>query len=75
MGERCVRNVPVDGRGTSRTLFAAGERRARGQESGARSGGTFKYLSETEPQVTLRYFGHEVNPDAPETAAHRSKLF
>jgi len=26
---------------------------------------TFENTSETEPLVTLRYFGPEVNPDAP----------
>ncbi|HVV00025.1 MAG TPA: hypothetical protein VHH88_01600 [Verrucomicrobiae bacterium] len=34
-------------------------------EQGAREGVTFENTSETEPLVTLRYFGPEVNPDAP----------
>jgi hypothetical protein len=44
-------------------------------ESGARSGVMFENLSDTEPLVTLRYFGPEVNPDAPALGAHRTKLF
>src|SRR6478736_1091923 len=35
-------------------------------EAGARTGVTFENLSATEPLVVLRYFGPEVNPDAPE---------
>jgi hypothetical protein len=31
--------------------------------------------SETEPLVTLRYFGPEVNPDAPEMGAYRMNKF
>ena len=31
----------------------------------------FENTSETEPLVTLRYFGPEVNPDAPELGAYR----
>jgi hypothetical protein len=38
-------------------------------EDGARTGVTFDNTSETEPLVTLRYFGPEVNPDAPEVGA------
>jgi hypothetical protein len=34
-------------------------------EDGAQNGVTFENTSETEPLVTLRYFGPEVNPDAP----------
>jgi hypothetical protein len=44
-------------------------------EDGARSGVTFENTSETEPLVTLRYFGPEVNPDAPELGAYRSNKF
>jgi hypothetical protein len=35
-------------------------------EEGARRGVSFENTSETEPLVVLRYFGPEVNPDAPE---------
>ena len=35
-------------------------------EAGAKAGVTFENLSSTEPLVVLRYFGPEVNPDAPE---------
>ena len=35
-------------------------------EDGAKEGIVFENLSETEPLVTLRYFGPETNPDAPE---------
>ena len=31
--------------------------------------------SETEPLVTLHYFGPEVNPDAPETGAYKKSKF
>jgi hypothetical protein len=31
--------------------------------------------SETEPLVTLRYFGPEVNPDAPAMGAYRKNKF
>ena len=34
-------------------------------EDGARPGITYENTSETEPLVILRYFGPEVNPDAP----------
>ncbi|HSU56789.1 MAG TPA: hypothetical protein VLT36_22210 [Candidatus Dormibacteraeota bacterium] len=37
-------------------------------EAGAKAGITFENTSETEPLVTLRYFGPEVNPTAPEIA-------
>ena len=40
-------------------------------EDGAKSGVTFENTSETEPLVTLRYFGPEVNPDAPMMGAYR----
>jgi len=34
-------------------------------ETAARSGVTYKNTSENEPLIILRYFGPEVNPDAP----------
>ena len=34
-------------------------------ESAAKSGVTYENTSGTEPMVVLRYFGPEVNPDAP----------
>jgi hypothetical protein len=34
-------------------------------ESAARAGITYENTSSTEPLVVLRYFGPEVNPDAP----------
>jgi hypothetical protein len=36
---------------------------------GARSGVTYENTSQTEPLVVLRYFGPDVNPDAPEVGA------
>lgn len=44
-------------------------------ESAAKSGVTFQNTSDTEPLVTLRYFGPEVNPDAPEMGAYRKNTF
>ena len=44
-------------------------------EDGARNGVTFENTSETEPLVCLRYFGPEVNPDAPAMGAHRKNKF
>ena len=44
-------------------------------EDGARSGVTFENTSETEPLVVLRYFGPEVNPDAPQIGAHKKRRF
>jgi len=41
-------------------------------EDGARNGVLFENRSRTEPLVCLRYFGPEVNPDAPEIGAWRS---
>ena len=38
-------------------------------EPGALNGVTFENKSETEPLVCLRYFGPEVNPDAPEVGS------
>ena len=40
-------------------------------EAGAKAGVTFENLSETEPLVVLRYFGPEVNPDAPAMGAYK----
>ncbi|HEY4478885.1 MAG TPA: hypothetical protein VI981_00810, partial [Candidatus Paceibacterota bacterium] len=40
-------------------------------EDGAKQGVTFRNMSDTEPLVTLRYFGPEVNPDAPKMGAYR----
>jgi hypothetical protein len=44
-------------------------------ENGARTGVTFENLSETEPLVTLRYFGPAANPAAPEMGAYRQNAF
>jgi hypothetical protein len=44
-------------------------------EDGAKAGVTFENTSETEPLVTLRYFGPEVNPDAPVMGAYRKNKF
>ena len=41
----------------------------------AKAGVTFENTSETEPLVTLRYFGPEVNPDAPAMGAYRKNKF
>jgi len=40
-------------------------------EDGAKAGVTYENLSATEPLVVLRYFGPEVNPDAPEVGGHK----
>jgi len=40
-------------------------------ESAAQEGVVFKNTSATEPLVLLRYFGPEVNPDAPEMGAYK----
>jgi hypothetical protein len=40
-------------------------------ETGAKAGVVFENTSETEPLVVLRYFGPEVNPNAPEMGAYR----
>lgn len=39
----------------------------------AAEGVTFENTSETEPLVTLRYFGPNANPSAPELGAHRRR--
>ena len=44
-------------------------------EDGAKAGVTFTNTSETEPMVILRYFGPEVNPDAPAMGAYRKNKF
>ena len=44
-------------------------------EDGAKAGVTFENTSETEPLVCLRYFGPEVNPDAPAMGAYRKNTF
>ncbi len=44
-------------------------------EDGAKAGVTFENHSETEPLVVLRYFGPEVNPDAPAMGAYRKNKF
>jgi hypothetical protein len=40
-------------------------------ETAARAGVTFENTSDVEPLVVLRYFGPDVNPDAPEVGAYR----
>lgn len=40
-------------------------------ESAAKDGVVFENTSATEPLVALRYFGPEVNPDAPAVGAHK----
>ncbi|HAB19545.1 MAG TPA: hypothetical protein DCE44_24325, partial [Verrucomicrobiales bacterium] len=44
-------------------------------EGGANAGVTFENTSETEPLVCLRYFGPEVNPEAPAMGAYRKNKF
>src|SRR5260370_20077240 len=44
-------------------------------EEGARNGVSFENESETEPLVVLRYFGTEVNPDAPEVGGQDRRSF
>ena len=44
-------------------------------EPAAKAGVTFHNTSEVEPLVVLRYFGPEVNPDAPEMGAYRKNSF
>ncbi len=43
-------------------------------EDGAKTGVTFENTSQTEPLVCLRYFGPEVNPDAPAMGAYKRYL-
>ena len=44
-------------------------------EDGAKAGVTFENTSETEPLVIPRYFGPEVNPEAPAMGAYRKNKF
>ncbi|MEO6005143.1 MAG: hypothetical protein ABIZ04_08390 [Opitutus sp.] len=44
-------------------------------EEAAQAGVTFENTSSVEPLVMLRYFGPEVNPDAPEMGAYRNNRF
>ncbi len=44
-------------------------------ESAARAGVTFENTSEVEPLVVLRYFGPDVNPEAPVMGAYRQNQF
>jgi hypothetical protein len=44
-------------------------------ESGAKAGITFENTSTTEPLVLLRYFGPEVNKDAPAIGDYRERKF
>ena len=41
-------------------------------DEAARQGVTFQNLG-SEPLVTLRYFGPEVNPDAPKVGDHKRR--
>ena len=44
-------------------------------EAAAQAGVTFENTSETESLVALRYFGPEVNPQAPEMGAYKNNKF
>jgi len=44
-------------------------------ETAARAGVTFENTSEVEPLVVLRYFGPDVNPEAPAMGAYRQSQF
>ena len=44
-------------------------------EAGAKAGVTFENTSATEPLVLLRYFGPEVNKDAPNIGDYRKRKF
>ena len=44
-------------------------------ERAAKEGVTFENTSDVEPLVVLRYFGPEVNPDAPDLGAYRKNKF
>ncbi len=44
-------------------------------EDAAKAGVTFENTSATEPLVVLRYFGPEVNPEAPGLGAYRNNKF
>lgn len=43
-------------------------------EAAAKAGVTFENTSKTEPLVTLRYFGPEVNPTAPAMGAYKNNM-
>jgi len=42
-------------------------------EDAAKAGVVYENTSATEPLVILRYFGPEVNPDAPEIGGKKPK--
>jgi hypothetical protein len=44
-------------------------------EAAAKAGVTFENTSPTEPMVALRYFGPDVNPEAPELGAYKKNKF
>ena len=44
-------------------------------EAAAQTGVKFENTSDVEPLVVLRYFGPEVNPEAPEMGAYRKNKF
>jgi hypothetical protein len=44
-------------------------------ETAAKAGVTFENTSQVEPLVVLRYFGPDVNPDAPDLGAYRKNKF
>jgi hypothetical protein len=44
-------------------------------ETTAKAGVTFENTSDVEPLVVLRYFGPEVNPEAPNMGAYRKNKF
>jgi hypothetical protein len=44
-------------------------------EDAAKAGVVFENTSPVEPLVVLRYFGPEVNPDAPAMGAHKRNKF
>jgi hypothetical protein len=44
-------------------------------ETAAKAGVVFENTSEVEPLVVLRYFGPDVNPEAPEVGAYRKNRF
>ena len=45
------------------------------EEAAAQTGVKFENTSDVEPLVVLRYFGPEVNPEAPEMGAYRKNKF
>ncbi len=44
-------------------------------EAAAKAGVLFENTSDVEPLVVLRYFGPEVNPQAPKLGAYRNNKF